>query len=321
MKKFGLGKISLFVMSLLLVFSFFGNVAFAVDKIHVEYPVGTNMNGDDIFDAENILPGWSETKTVKIKNRSTTDAVNLYFTFDIEGNEKLARKLKLYVIRKKDNSYRIGGQGDRYTLKKADDEGTLYVDKLNTTQGKEYKIKIKFDEDAGNEYQDLKTKFDIDFRIEAKIAEDGTTESAAAILADEGRVVTGNPPAEEVQGVDIDNGELQTVGGQETETLGVAGTSKDCQSWPRWVWILALIIFTLNFGRNAWKNWEDEKYKWIFPLAWTILAVAFWYFFDKCQEFQWFLQASIIIAIVLHFSYLYYLRKKVSQVEVKTEIE
>ncbi|MFZ2882717.1 MAG: hypothetical protein WA019_06610, partial [Candidatus Moraniibacteriota bacterium] len=189
MEKFKLGKISLLMMSLVLAFISLGNVAKAVDKIDVEYPVGTNIDGDDIFDADNIYPGWQDSKTIRVKNRSTTDDTNLYFKFDVNGDKKLAKKLKLYVIRTSDNDYRIGGAGDRWNLKEADDE-SLYVDNLSTGESERYKIKIKFDEDAGNEYQGLKTKFDIDFTIESENAGAGTE---AEILAAEGRTgFTGN---------------------------------------------------------------------------------------------------------------------------------
>ena len=101
------------------------------------------------------------------------------------------------------------------------------------------------------------------------------------------------------------------VGNVPGVTEGVATTA--CKYWPFWVWILALVIFTLNFWRNARKNYKAEKYKWIFPLIWTIIAVAFWYFFDKCREYRWFLYGSIIIAIASHFIYLGMLKRKVKK--------
>ncbi len=122
-------------------FLFCLNVAKAEDKIDVEYPVGTNINGNKIFSENNILPGWETTETIRVENDSTTDDVNLFFTFDVNGDKKLAKKLKLYVIRVAGDSYRIGGFGDRYDLEEADGK-ELYVDRLSATKGKEYRIKI-----------------------------------------------------------------------------------------------------------------------------------------------------------------------------------
>jgi len=277
-------------------------VALAEDKIDVEYPVGTNINGDDIFNEKNVLPGWEETKTIRIKNKSTTDGTNLFFTFDVKGDKRLADQLRLYVIRKADNSYRIGGAGDRWTLKEADEE-RLYVDNLSAEESERYKIKIKFNKEAGNEFQGLETKFDIDFRIESEEA--GGTE--AEILAAEGRTVSGNPPEEEVAGVES----------FEKENEGeVAGEKNNCQSWPKWVWILALIIFVVIFLNDAKKKYKENKYGWKFAFGWTILAVLFWYFFDVCREFKWFLYGSVIIAIIGHLIFIQALKKKAKKPKI-----
>ncbi|HRY82782.1 MAG TPA: hypothetical protein P5232_03740 [Candidatus Moranbacteria bacterium] len=273
------------------------NFALADDEIDVEFLSGENVDGDDIFDESNIYPGWEQSKTIRVENESTTDDTNLYFTFDVNGDKKLAKKLKLYVIRDSDDNYRIGGEGDRWTLEEADEE-ELYVDRLETEESERYKIKIKFDEDAGNEYQGLETNFDIDFKIESEIAEGGTTATTESeILSEEGRVVSGVAGAENQAG----------------ENEKIAGLENRCQSWPKWVWILVLVIFAIIFVLDARKNYKREEYGWKIALLWTILAVAFWYYFDKCREFEWFLYGSIIIAIVLHFAFLYFLRKKIKK--------
>lgn len=306
MEKLKLIKTVLFSMSLVLAFMFFGNVALADDKIDVEYPVGNNLNSDDIFDVDNILPGWEETRTIRVNNRSETDAVNLYFTFKIKEGEKLAKKLELYVIRESDNSYRIGGQGDYWTLKKADDNGALYVDKLKIKQGKKYKIKIKFDKSAGKKYRGLKTNFDIDFRIEARIAEDETTETEAEILAGEGRVVTGNPPAEEVQGAMIEGANQE-----EEKNNDVEGQENQCQSLPKWIWLTSLAIFLGIFGYNTLRNYNHVRYGWKIELILALSGILFWWYFDKCREYQWFLYGLNIGGISLYSLFLYFLRKKI----------
>ena len=299
MEKFKLGKISLLVISLFLVFMSLGNTARADDEIDVEFLNGENVDGDDIFDENNIYPGWEESETIRVENESTTDDTNLYFTFDVNGDKKLAKKLKLYVIRTADDSYRIGGEGDRWTLEEAD-EKELYTDKLSAGESERYKINIKFDKDAGNEFQGLETDFDIDFQIESENAGSGTE---GAILASEGRTgFTGDEPTEEVAGVETGGGE----GGGE-----IAGEENKCQSWPMWVWILAMAVFAGIFSADARRNYLKEDYGWKFAGLWTALAVGFWYYFDKCREFGWFWYGSIITAIVLHYAFLYYLKKKI----------
>ena len=278
-------------------------VTLADNKIDVEYPVGSNLNGDDIFDERNIYPGWEKSKTIRIKNKSNTDGTNLFFTFDIKGDKRLADELRLYVIRQSDNSYRIGGAGDRYTLKEAD-ERRFYVDNLAIGESEKYKIKIRFNREAGNEFQRLETKFDIDFKIESEEA--GWTE--AEILASEGRTVSGNPPEEEVAGVESSD--------NETDEELVAGEEKQCQNWPKWGWVLALIVFAVIFLKDAGNNYKDSKYGWKFALIWTIFTIIFWYLFDTCHEFKWFLYGLIIIAIVGHTIFVIALKKKIEKLKL-----
>lgn len=284
-----------------LAFLFLPAVALAVDEIDVEYPVGTNINGNDIFNEDNILPGWEDSKTIRVRNKSTTDDTNLYFKFDVNGDKKLAGKLKLYVIRVADNNYRIGGLGDRWDLKEAD-EKKLYVDKLSATEGERYKIKIKFDEDAGNEYQGLETDFDIDFTIESEDAGSGTE---GEILASEGRIVSGEPPAEEAL-----EEEAGVVGGEE-----VAGAEEAlCESWPLWVWIVLLILYAALFNFSSFREIKEaNKIRWFWQAVYTIAALVIWYFFDKCRMYQWFPLVVVIIGMVSYWYYLHILRNSVRQ--------
>ncbi|MCK5081118.1 MAG: hypothetical protein KAQ63_03060 [Candidatus Moranbacteria bacterium] len=279
-----------FLMAILAV-SFLGclNVARADDKIDVEYPVGTNINGNKIFSEDNIMPGWETSETIRVENDSTTDDVNLFFTFDVNGDKKLAGQLKLYVIRVADSSYRIGGFGDRYDLNKADDE-ELYVDKLSATKGKEYRIKVKFDKDAGNEYQGLETKFDIEFLIEAEETDDRTEEQ---ILTDEGRIVTGEEEPPVVEGEETTaKPEEVIIGGNDAQ---IAGMQDQCSSWPWWVWALILagylaVFYKLTFTKE---NKESEDIPWRWQVAMMVAMVIFWWYFDSCREYLWFLLGGV----------------------------
>lgn len=289
------------------------SVAFGVraeDKIDVEYKVGTNLDGKDIFNEDNILPGWSETKTIRVQNDSETDEVNLYFKFDLKSGLDLAKELKLYVIRKTDGSYRIGGSGDRYNLEKADGEGDLYVDGLDPGESHQYKLKIKFNEDAGNEFQGLETEFDIDFHIESQEADNRTEEE---ILAFQGRVVTGEAPEEEV-------GEEEEVQGVVSEEEGeVAGEKTICKSLPLWFWIVALIVFII-LSFISTKNTQESKAKshFIWQLIGVVLLVIIWYLFDKCPYYKWFPIAIIIVGILNH---LYYQKFKSGKKVIEGENE
>lgn len=234
-------------MVFVLVILFFPSVALAENKIDVEYPVGTDIDGGIIFDEDNILPGWETSKIIKVKNKSTTDDTNFYIKFVLQGNEKLAKALKLYVIRVSDGSYRIGGSGDRYTLKKADGE-RLYVDKLSKKEGEKYRIKIKFGEDAGNEYQSRTAKFKIKFTIESEEAGAGTE---AEILAAEGRVVSGNP-SEGSEGNEQER-ELGITKGEQTEAIN---TETGYFGWSLLGWFFCglIILGLMRYGYYLYKS-------------------------------------------------------------------
>ena len=195
----------------------------------------------------------------------------------------------------------IGGQGDKWTLEEADGK-KLYADKLEVNQVKSYKIKMKLDKDADNDYQDLKTKFGINFKIESQIANSANGNS---ILASQDRVVSGEPPAGEVQG------EQTKKDNKKGNSGSVSGAEKQCQGWPQWIWILALIIFALGLVWDARNNYKKEKYGWKVAIVWTIIALGFWYLADFCHQYRWFLYVVIIMAIGIHFIYLDKLKKNI----------
>ncbi len=307
MSKF-IKRISFVVITVLLVGVFTGGVL-AEDFTDVEHPVGTNLNGDHLFKAENIYPGWSKSVILRVRNKNETDKVNLYFNFDARGDKKLAEKLKLYVIRIKDGSYRIGGTGDHWTLKQAD-EDSLYVDRLDPGEATQYKVKIKFDKDAGNEYQGLEAKFNIDFELESQTAEAGVTEAEneQEILANQGREnFTGNAPAEEGEENATENGENENsnvAGANEAENGKALGEETGCHSLPRWVWILATLAFAgLSLFSTQKTKKERIKQHFTWQLAGVVGAIVLWYLFDKCQYYKWFPVATIVIGILNHLYY------------------
>ena len=300
-------KKTIFIFAGVLLSGFFSQTVFAANYLDVEQPVGTNLNGDSLFKADNIYPGWSKTVTLRVRNKSQEDSADIYFNFDAKGDKRLADKLKVYVVRIKDNSYRVGGTGDHWTLKEAD-EKNLYIGRLKPGEATQYKVKIKFDKDAGNEYQGLKAKFSVGFRMESQVAQAGQTERQ--ILANQGRGnFTGNQPAEEggQQNNNTENNQNENgnVAGANKENGGkTLGEETGCHSWPRWIWVLATLIF-LGLSLLSTQKTKKEKIKQHFSwqLGGVIGAIALWYFFDKCQYYKWFPLAVVVIGILNHLYY------------------
>ncbi|MFC1645409.1 hypothetical protein ACFL08_05275 [Patescibacteria group bacterium] len=297
----------LLLSSIIVIYSLFAFTASAASEIDVEYASGININQNELFKASNIYPGWSNSETIRVTNKSELDSTNIYFNFDTKGRSKLSKKLKLYVVRISDKNYRIGGEGDRKNLKEADDKN-LYVDKLEPGESKKYKIKIVFDKDADNSYQGTSFKFNIDFSMESK-NDSGATEQD--ILAHQGReTFTGQSPqdsSEDGTQTENDDSDEALVAGAHSENNDqeVIGAS-DCVSWPLRNWFLLLITYIAIFSFNSFYKIKNDKNKirWFWQFIYTCLAILVWYLFDGCKTFQWFPIAIIIAGAANYEIYL-----------------
>ncbi|MCK4636137.1 MAG: hypothetical protein KAT32_04710 [Candidatus Moranbacteria bacterium] len=276
----------------LLIFTFIlGAVpsAFADNEMDLEDSSGDNIHGDDIFNESNIFPGWSESETINVQNESDESEVDLYITFDVDGGEKLAEAIKIYVVRKSDGSYRVGGSGDKYTLEKASGED-LFIGKLDAGDDEDYKIKVKFDEDAGNEYQNLATEFDIDFEIEGRTPE-GLTEEEIFTYQD--RTVTGETPEDEIEDEveEVEEDEPKSViKVNKVEDKGIVAGEQTCQDkWPLWVWILILVVYggLVSLIGNSTDTKDENASSIFWQAVLMIVTLVIWYFFDVCRLYIW----------------------------------
>lgn len=275
-------KKTTFLFAVVVFLGFGGNV-FAENKIDVQ------VSGDDsrMFNEHNIYPGWSQKKTVKVTNESDTSITDLYMDFGIDNGKTLASDLKIYVINS-GGSYRIGGTGDKYTLKKAGKKGALFVEKLGPGESKKYTIKVKFDKDAGNDTQKKDTQFDIDFKIMGETSEN----TAEEILTSQGRTVTGKPPEDET----AENGSVTSSNAKQSQGAveGVTNNGKvkgasACHSWPLWIWVFIVVIYGIiatAMSRDA-ITLQKKKIALFWQIALAVLSVGLWYFFDTCRNYNW----------------------------------
>ena len=311
-----------FIFTIFLALFAFTLQAQAGDGIDVEYPVGDNIHDIKIFDENNIYPGCSSSKTIRVENDNPDEAVDLDFTFEVKGDKTLAKMLKIYVVRVSDGSYRIGGEGDRFSLSSASGKH-LFVDRLSPTKGKEYRIKVVFDKEAGNEYQNLQATFDIEFDIESNEASDQTPEQ---ILASEGRFAfTGLAPSEDddsetaVEGEQTQEPKLVAAVSANESGAGVAGAKTQCLNLPFWIWVIQLLIVISFLLINDYVNFSKKIYRWKFDLVIVLAAIGFWYFFDNCRQFEWFFNLTISSSLFIHFIYISHLKRAANEKQTQTE--
>lgn len=192
------------------------------------------------------------------------------------------------------------------------------IDSVNSTTGK---IKYDPDNDYFGDDEFTYTVKDNDGNIsnvatvKIKIIENKADEETAGRV---GGLVRGtqnffqnllNLPAEGAQETVPEGGTQVGENNDELET-GVAGAEDTCQSWPWWVWAISLAVFGGFFSYNDLGNYNKAKYGWKIGLGIALSAILFWWYFDKCREYQWFLYGSNIGAIGIHSIFIYFLRKK-----------
>jgi hypothetical protein len=328
LRSFGIGvKKIIFSGIFTLGILFFPGAVLAATDISVAFP---NSPGPMITET-NILPGDVFTRTVTITKINNDDKALMLRLDRMNpiGTYNLESKILVKIQRLPGGPFLpLPGGGTEKNLESlynyldSSNSDAFQFDSISGLTGStfQYKMWFTFDPMTDNYYQGKSTTFDILMGIYTAETTDTTDNGGhhhnngggppggpGLLLFTGGRTTQG-----QTQGTETTEEEKQGVT-REGQNPEVAGEITTCKSWPLWVWILAIVIFALNFWRNARKNYKNEKYKWIHPLVWTIIAVIFWYYFDKCREYRWFLYDSIIIAIASHFIYLYYLRKKVKQ--------
>ena len=180
-----------------------------------------------------------------------------------------------------------------------------------------YKLIFTFSSDAGNNYQNKKTVFDLAVGIDAQPApanhhrhhhhnnnNGGGGNDTAPIPGIRG--ISGATTPGEIQGTETPNDE-NVINGEIPEVAGAE--NMECSSWPLWVWILMLVVYVIAINTNFYYE-AKEKVRWFFPLVWTAAIFLIWYYFEKCRLYSWYPYLIIIIAIVSFFVYLSWLKRK-----------
>jgi len=266
-----------------------------VADARAEVKIDITPEDDPLFDVEDAAPGDSETKEIKATNEGT-DAQDLFINIDDITGDDLADEIKFYLKDKSSGDYLIGGEGDRFTLKEIHDEGDVFVERLDPGEDNTYEMKLELDENAGNEFQDKKSEFDIVFGFN-----DESVPLGAPLPLRTG------PAGGETAGEIIVGGE--GTPGEEGE--GEVAGEEECVPVAWWIFALMLLAYWVVMYFNLfYRMKESENIRWFWEAVYTILALVGWYYLDRCRTNVWFVYAALVSGFILYLIYLYLLKKK-----------
>lgn len=294
-------------LTICLLFSGWAASAQAANMIKVDF------EDDPLFDIENFYPGMSVTKDVTVKNEDTVER-DLYVTMDGMDNSDFADQINFYVIKKSSGKFFVGGSGDRMTLEDMDDEGSAFIERVAAGVSTDYEIKVKLKTSTGNEFQNEEIE-----SFEVGLAFSDLPNPPAPPYRS-GQLPGGNEEGAEegaVEGVESEGDEQNQESGPEIPGT-VYGEETECHGWPLWAWVVALVVYTIIFFNALFNNFKDQiKERNIhcgWPLIFVIAAFLFWYNFDKCQQYKWFIVSVLIGSAVVYLYYLKLYKKRLAKI-------
>lgn len=145
-------KILIFILFLFFINKINANAVQEINIVCKDNEICLNESKKPIFNEENIYPGFSINKRVKISNK-TENVCDLNLKLSKENkNDKLAEKI-LFGIDKKN-----------YFLNKIFNK-KIFFGKIKPNSLKVINFSYIFDKDTGNEFKNQKIDFDINFNF------------------------------------------------------------------------------------------------------------------------------------------------------------
>lgn len=321
--------LGVFVLCCLLFF------AFSVSKTHAKTETVGDFEltySDPLFAVANAAPGDVYDSNISIRNLGA-NTQNLQFLLGVTADPKILGDYLFLKINGSEGNCLWGCVNDQ-SVSKLNKAEVVFSD-IAPGPAKAYELVLTFDAAAGNELQDAKLSFDLTLGYQGAILTTSSATSnggggggrgrggggggggAGAVLSGTG--FFGGPAgtgiiggAEASQGANQE-GEVQ---GESTAPGQVEGASvASCVSWPKWIWILAILAYFAAFLWRTFENLEGQakkreiRWKWQFVLA--VAAFLFWYFFDFCRVYLWFVVAAIVGGAIIYLYYLNLMREKI----------
>ena len=258
--------------------------------------------------ATGMAPGEKAEHPVSVRN-DQPDPMDVYINIDRSSDpafdDEFAKKLKFYVIDRNTGRFLAGGQGDRMNLKEAVEAGDIFLERLDSGEKNVYLIRVRFDKDAGNEFQNRGLKFDITMKVSGELTEK-TTPAPPPLRP--GQVLGGNqPPAGEVLGAKDENTFSPQSSAPEAEAA-VKGKTVCQGALPWWVWWLSPFVFAVVFNLGLLGRRRLTEH--LFRLAALIGMIGFWLVYDNCRDYWWTLIVSAVLALISLFVAYRFLAKE-----------
>lgn len=287
---------------------------------------------DPLFSVTNAAPGESFFSDMTVENLGGADR-KFQFELNITTNPKaLAKRLFLEVgfLDEAGKYYCEYGCGENKDLETLD--GSEFVVKtIPGNSSKDLRFALTFDPNAGNEFQNANMAFDIKLGYEGDGGNGGGNGAAAGGAGPVMGFFAGVPGVPGIAGAATEGesapaGEGEVKGEQTPEEGEVEGISvTTCEGWPLWVWVLALVAYFTAFLWRSFEKFREQiekreiRWKWQAVLA--IAAFLFWYFFDFCREYWWFVIIALVGGAAVYLAYLYFFKKGVRETGEQIEKE
>jgi hypothetical protein len=280
--------------------------------------------------AENLAPGETITRDFSaVKNNDSGQ--DLMISFEETAGSNLSDRIQARIKYLGDGSFAQFPNGSNTeTLSDLFKENSFIFDSLAGPAGTkfDYQLRFTFDLEAGNEFQNRKTVFDLSVGIDA-VERKGDNDNDgggdndrhrrknnAAQEQPENLAIQNLQGAETISGPDISNSEEQIGERVEGKAASVAGTGAEtCRSIPKIWFILALFSYILLLQHWLFRKINySPKFKWFPESFLTALALIFWIRFDICRTNAWFMYLVLLSGLMIYLAYLRALKKMKSEI-------
>lgn len=307
----------------------FALAGFAEAATFHDGPLVLTLPDGKLFSVADAVPGESFESQISVQN---TGGKTRRFQFELNvKTDPVALGDHLFLKVEDGAGNCLWGCGGDKTLNSLDGK-EFVVKKIPGHSTKIFKFILTFDVNAGNEFQSASTSFDVKLGYKGKrpdgngngggpggagIAPPGIMGGLLAAVtggvAGEAMVAEEGAPEEQVEGAE--------TGPEEGEVMGEEVSL--CQSWPMWIWILALLIYFAAFSWRTFDKFKEQvekrEIRWKWQAALAVAAFLIWYFFDFCREYLWFVILVIIGGAAVYLVYLYLFRREIREKSEKIE--